>query len=226
MTKSRHKELLAVAKSTLKTYQGREYPTDAKQLADKLSIPIYRYDELTEGKIKLYGAKLQSDGFTAYDNKQKTIYYNADLDNANNTIMHELAHCILGHDEIAPQNESEAQALAYMLTYPQNNSKIFLRAVGVLVVCVCMAFGGGYAMHSQLNPPAAPTIADNAIIERIDLPVPSNITTANQQVYVTKSGEKYHLPDCRYIKGKDTQSISISDAIKQGYGSCSNCIEY
>lgn len=228
MTKFRHKELQKIASQTLKSYQGREYPTDARQLADKLSIPVSPYSELSTTNAALYKDRLTTDGFTVYGNKTKVIYYNDTLDNFNDIIMHEIAHCILARGNEPSRDETEANILAYMLTYPPDNDnrKNFLRTVGVTVVCVCLAFGGGFATYARLNPPTTQTIANNTIIERIALPAPSNITTANQQVYVTKSGEKYHLPDCRYIKGKDTQSISISEAIKQGYGSCSYCIEY
>ncbi len=40
-------------------------------------------------------------------------------------------------------------------------------------------------------------------------------------VYITKSGESYHLKKCRYAK--NTTSISLKDAIEQGYRACKVC---
>jgi hypothetical protein len=40
-------------------------------------------------------------------------------------------------------------------------------------------------------------------------------------VYVTKTGSKYHLDGCSYLRSKI--SISKKDAIKNGYTACSRC---
>lgn len=41
-------------------------------------------------------------------------------------------------------------------------------------------------------------------------------------VYITKTGEKYHRSNCRYLK-KSKISISLSDAKKNGYTACKVC---
>ena len=46
--------------------------------------------------------------------------------------------------------------------------------------------------------------------------------TTDTIVYVTDTGEKYHKDDCRYLKESKT-SISISEAIRQGYEPCKVC---
>lgn len=44
-------------------------------------------------------------------------------------------------------------------------------------------------------------------------------------VAVTKSGRKYHDPECRYVKGKsDAIEISVSDAEASGYEPCKVCL--
>lgn len=41
-------------------------------------------------------------------------------------------------------------------------------------------------------------------------------------VYVTNSGKKYHNAGCRYLS-KSENSISLDDAISEGYEPCSIC---
>lgn len=43
-----------------------------------------------------------------------------------------------------------------------------------------------------------------------------------QTVYITKSGKKYHLESCRYVK-KGAKAISKDDAIDKGYEACKVC---
>lgn len=43
-----------------------------------------------------------------------------------------------------------------------------------------------------------------------------------QTVYITKTGEKYHVNDCRYLSHSKF-SIELSDALNQGYEACKVC---
>ena len=59
---------------------------------------------------------------------------------------------------------------------------------------------------------------------------PSNIMTKDlsleKQVFVTISGEKYHIPECSYVKYKSNLTeYSVNDAIKKGYEPCSRCFK-
>lgn len=43
-------------------------------------------------------------------------------------------------------------------------------------------------------------------------------------VYVTPSGDKYHLPDCQYVRGKDQlKEFTIAEAQEEGYQPCKVC---
>ena len=58
----------------------------------------------------------------------------------------------------------------------------------------------------------------------------SNITQnalpeQSEIVYVTRSGEKYHRPGCRYIKNKDTVALTVSEAEADGKTPCSVCFK-
>ncbi|MDR1446763.1 MAG: thermonuclease family protein [Treponema sp.] len=45
---------------------------------------------------------------------------------------------------------------------------------------------------------------------------------AEQKVYVTASGKKYHLENCSSLR-RSKIAISLGDAVKSGYGPCSIC---
>lgn len=44
-------------------------------------------------------------------------------------------------------------------------------------------------------------------------------------VYITKTGNKYHKQDCYYIRGRNTLTITLSEANNQGYLPCSVCYQ-
>jgi hypothetical protein len=48
------------------------------------------------------------------------------------------------------------------------------------------------------------------------------INLSAQTVYVTKTGEKYHVGTCRYL-AKSKIAIELNDAINRGYGACKIC---
>tara|TARA_B100000683_G_C12015653_1_gene359816 strand:+ start:9 stop:368 length:360 start_codon:yes stop_codon:yes gene_type:complete len=43
-----------------------------------------------------------------------------------------------------------------------------------------------------------------------------------QDVYVTKTGSKYHLEECRYLR-QSAYYINMADAIDKGFTACSVC---
>lgn len=45
----------------------------------------------------------------------------------------------------------------------------------------------------------------------------------NETVYITKTGDKYHKPNCFYIRGRKALTITLSEAENQGYLPCSAC---
>lgn len=43
-----------------------------------------------------------------------------------------------------------------------------------------------------------------------------------QTVYITKTGKKYHIESCRYLRSSSF-AISLQDALSRGYDACSIC---
>ncbi len=44
----------------------------------------------------------------------------------------------------------------------------------------------------------------------------------SQTVYITKSGKKYHIEDCRYLSNSSI-AIDLSEAVSRGYTPCKVC---
>ena len=62
-----------------------------------------------------------------------------------------------------------------------------------------------------------------AVTEQPEPDVPANTT---EQTYVlTRTGDKYHLPSCYYVRDKnDLVEITLEEAEKGGYEPCKVCI--
>ena len=72
--------------------------------------------------------------------------------------------------------------------------------------------------NPTLNEPTSNT--QPAIMQNSPAPVPLTET-----VYVTRTGEKYHVEGCQYIEGKDNlRDMTAEEAEQAGYEPCSVCI--
>ena len=50
----------------------------------------------------------------------------------------------------------------------------------------------------------------------------NKINDAEKIVYITKTGKKYHLENCRTLRG-EKEAIDLNEAIKNGYEACKIC---
>lgn len=50
-----------------------------------------------------------------------------------------------------------------------------------------------------------------------------NIAADNINVYITKTGSKYHKQSCHYVKNKNTLAVTLKEARAKGYTPCSIC---
>ena len=69
------------------------------------------------------------------------------------------------------------------------------------------------ATYIPTSPPATPSSS------------PQEPEITPQTVYITSSGEKYHLAGCRHIKGSDVTELSVEEAVNLGKEPCKNCIK-
>lgn len=75
-------------------------------------------------------------------------------------------------------------------------------------------------MSSQFLSTSIPEPETQAETVSVQVPAPND--TSEVIVYITDTGSKYHSSGCRYLK-KSQHSISLGNAISQGYGPCSVC---
>jgi hypothetical protein len=63
-------------------------------------------------------------------------------------------------------------------------------------------------LPSDFTPPAAPTVA---------------VTGVAGEVLVVAGRPRYHVAGCRYLTGKDAESVAVADARAQGFTACGVC---
>ncbi|MDO5398261.1 MAG: ImmA/IrrE family metallo-endopeptidase [bacterium] len=77
--------------------------------------------------------------------------------------------------------------------------------------------------QTPVNTDIIPTVAPTVQVQQ-DLPVITSLPEVSDgTVVVTKSGEKYHKPNCRHVKGRNTFTITTTEAIEHGYEPCKDC---
>lgn len=87
-------------------------PISGFELANKMGIVLIPYSSLSKKQLKS-AYEASPDGFYMEPGDGKEyIYYNDDrnYERINMTILHELGHCVLGHNDDTPDDRAEAEA--------------------------------------------------------------------------------------------------------------------
>ncbi|MCB5246802.1 MAG: hypothetical protein LHW57_02085 [Candidatus Cloacimonetes bacterium] len=88
--------------------------------------------------------------------------------------------------------------------------------VAALLIAVLGYFGiNGFGTPNQFTSPNGQLLTTENLL--------SNISGQNQTVYVTKTGEKYHLEGCRHLRFRSKIPIAVATAIEEGYEPCKTC---
>ena len=122
LSNGQYEEIKQAVISTFVEYDVRCIPISAFEMATKMGLIIVPYSALSDYKREA-AVKFSEDGFSVEKtNGEWTIYYNDSCKNygrINQTIMHEIAHYVLGHVEGNEQEEAEAKFFAkYALAPP------------------------------------------------------------------------------------------------------------
>ena len=118
----RYEDLKQEVANMFTDYNIKGVPINAFELAEKIGLTVIPYSKLLPEQQK--GAlKFSEDGFSIEQENQWIIYYNDCGRNSariNQTIMHEIAHYLLGHTgDMGPEEEAEAAFFAkYALVSP------------------------------------------------------------------------------------------------------------
>ena len=87
-------------------------PISGFELAQKMGIIVIPYSALTEQQLKA-ARQTSSDGFYMEPGNGKEYIYCDDTrgyERLNMTILHEIGHCVLGHNEITDPDVAESEA--------------------------------------------------------------------------------------------------------------------
>lgn len=172
----------------------------------------------------------------------KVIFIKDDVENKEFLLAHELGHLLLGHKEETNNNdEIEATYFATLLLHeepepgPEEQQPRWKKQKRISIVAalvfVVIAFAG-YSVYSVIHNSVRPTqtVTLPVITEQQTAPEPQQgpdvpVYATEQTYVVTKSGDKYHLPSCYYVRDKsDLIEVTLEEAEKGGYEPCKVCI--
>lgn len=109
-----------IIEKTLEVYKKcdiKKFPIDCFKVIKGLGIPVYKYSELPESKVKKC-LLVSNDAFTL----QGIIFYNDTFPHKERqrfTLMHEVAHIVLNHVGECVENEKEADFFSSNILAPR-----------------------------------------------------------------------------------------------------------
>lgn len=246
-----YEELSAIAKPHIR--KNDNIPSNSFLLLSQLHIP-YKTEMQCADDFEGINPLYNTPAFLYTDKDgNKTVYFNSKTKYWNFYIFHEIAHFLLGHKDDCPQNEIDADMLACILIAPKENLPSNIKSARdisslcqipidkaemywqeikpnknrrIISLCIC-ALSTALAIAVCVHTLPSQNANTDTHIE-VEQPVPQENAapdTAETTVYITNSGKKYHLPECRYIKNKtNVIECSISEAISMGYQPCKVCV--
>lgn len=109
-----------IIEKTLEVYKKcdvKSFPIDCIEIIKNLGIPLYKYSELSDSKIRRC-LLVSNDAFTL----QGVIFYNDNFPYKGRqrfSLMHEVGHIVLGHVGELQENEEEADVFASYILAPR-----------------------------------------------------------------------------------------------------------
>ncbi len=93
---------------------------------------------------------------------------------------------------------------------------VFITAIGISLVLITAEY--------QMKTKSATAVV---AVAETDINYESSVENAQSEdkVYITPSGGKYHRDDCRFIKDRETISITVDEALGRGKMPCSVCLK-
>lgn len=166
--------------------------------------------------------KFATNAFTL-SGKVKFVFINDNLSTSDMlfALLHEAGHITLKHigtgsiewqDSRLMEQEAEAFAHAVM-----NQSNAFRNSMITFTICLVF-FMLGYFLCNGIQQ-SKTNVEAGKMTDGFDRSTEQNTIDT---VYITSTGEKYHLPECPYIKGKTISKMTKAQAEKI-YKPCSIC---
>lgn len=199
------------------------------KIAELLNFKIYRpasENDIVLNKLNIDKGFRQKPAFSYAKDEIKYIFiYSKISDEAAATLLlHELAHIYLKHLEKSTipteSDEIEADLFVSCIFREFHNKRIRLTALNSFI-CVLTAIMLVVSVHNS---------RENETIAEVDTTISAITSVTNSEqdesseiVVVTKSGKKYHKPNCYHVIGSDVIELTISEAEAAGYKPCKDC---
>lgn len=216
----------------MEQYQIRKQAARIKKFIGSATLDSMTYYANSLGYSVVYDTENLSPTAEFVDLNEHIICITNKMDEptARHLLAHALGHVVLKHKRIfadeTPQ-ENEANYFAKCLLKTTRRKKLAL-SVALLAAIV---LGGGWLFADSQNQTAEPpptaqysSAADENISKNISGVLITKTDDNSEEVLVTKSGRKYHKPNCQYVEYKtNTISLSLDEAIRAGYEPCKVC---
>lgn len=111
-------EIIEKTLEVFKKCNVKTFPIDCIKIITNLGIPLYKYSDLPEAKIRKCH-QISDDAFTL----QRVIFYNDKFPHKERqrfSLMHEVGHIVLNHEGESSDNEEEADLFASNILAPRS----------------------------------------------------------------------------------------------------------
>lgn len=191
--------------------------------------PLHNSEEV-QAIIDTYNLKQHiatKKSFIIVNNSVKLVFLHDNMaeDDLIHYALHELGHIWLKHlPDTYNEDKQEREADEFsvlvraILQYTQKRNKRIAIICSSLILVVCVYF----SHESNVSD----TPVQNQTIQTVSTPkaTPLNSKISDVTVVKTSSGEKYHKPDCRYVKNKTNISeLTLEEGMNSGLEPCSIC---
>ena len=186
-------------------------------IAQDLGYELVEFEPGSSGSEALFAElkldeRITGQGAFLYTNhRMKLLFLRETLeeDEKRYAAAHELGHIVCGHVHPEPsvREEAEANEFAHYFLHPSLPRRMAGTAqhrkgliLGIIAAALVLAAGGIYGANRYVN-------------------------DRYSQYYATKSGKKYHLPDCATIRGKPGLHRLTKEEMASGdYQPCGVCL--
>ena len=190
-----------------------------------------------DAMVKAYGFDWEKDNLKAFTCCEtdgiNAVFVDGNLHNNDKLYMllHEIGHIMLNHigdgkivhrDKL--YSDIEAETFVYeVMNYKNNTGKI----TGAILAMI-ISFSFGYILANNIyTEPAVKTSVVNTLPQAKQTPN-TNIYSVSAEnlediVYITATGTKYHLKDCRYVKNKTNITELSKEQAQRKHTPCSVC---
>ena len=158
---------------------------------------------------------VDEEGFVYNHNDLKYVFLGNTKDDADKlmVLLHECGHIEHKHKSISKLNEAQAWHFAYNVLKLTQKIIKFVTLVLITAATTCTLM----QHYMSAVVPAASSKYQDAEILSDSTPATNNIKISDNEsdiVYVTKTGTRFHRPDCYTIKGKILTEYSKAEAAK------------